>query len=116
MTDVFASFFESLQEGVYIGLAGDARTTTLVANPYLRLMFGWADDTPSVEIRPFDPGRFVDDQARRSFLDQLRRDGSARGYLLRLRRADGTAMWAEVTARAEPDASGDLRIEAVLRD
>ena len=45
-------------------------------------------------------------------IDQLADD-----YLLRLRRADGTAMWVEVTARAEAKAGSDtLRVEAVMRD
>jgi len=115
MTDVFARFFESLQEGVYIGVVGDVASTTEVANPHLRLMFGWSEDLPVAGIAPFNRERFVDEQARRSFLGQLRRDGSTLGYLLRLRRVDGSAMWVEVTARAA-GVGAELRIEAVLRD
>jgi signal transduction histidine kinase len=120
----FARLFEALHEGVYIGIVTDRLTTTVEANPHLRLMFGWPDDTPAADVRPFDRDRFVDGQARSAFLDQLRRDGSALGYLLRLRRADGSAIWVEVTARAEagaydaPDERGasGLRIEALIRD
>jgi two-component system NtrC family sensor kinase len=118
-SDAFARLFEAVHEGVYIGLIDAAAdpTVTLAANPHLRLMFGWAEDVPAGDIRPFDPSRFVDDQARSAFLQQLTRDGYARDYLLRLRRADRSAMWVEVTARAEsagPDAG--LRVEAVMRD
>jgi two-component system NtrC family sensor kinase len=135
MADVFARFFDALQEGVYIGIVGDATSATEVANPHLRLMFGWSEDLPVAGITPFDRERFVDEQARRGFLSQLRRDGSTLGYLLRLRRVDGSAMWVEVTARAtvvgapasraaasraaasaHPGAVAGLRIEAVLRD
>ena len=98
----FARLFETLQEGVYIGRIGPAGSVTVAANPQLRLMFGWAADVPVSEIRPLDPDRFVDDQARAEFLQDLARDGQVRGYVLRLRRADGSAIWAEVTARAEP--------------
>jgi PAS domain S-box-containing protein len=116
-TDAFARLFEALHEGVYIGLVTDDSTTTLAANPHLKLMFGWPEDAPARAVRPLDAERFVDDQARRSFLDQLARDGSAHGYLLRLRRADGSAMWVEVTARAErAPSTTTLRIEAVMRD
>ncbi|HUL74181.1 MAG TPA: ATP-binding protein [Vicinamibacterales bacterium] len=118
-TDAFARLFDTLHEGVYIGLISeDRRTTTLAANPHLRLMFGWAEDLPAPDVRPFDADRFVDEQARLSFLEQLSRDGLAHDYLLRLRRAEGSAMWVEVTARAEPAATpaGSLRIEAVIRD
>src|SRR4029078_2963577 len=41
----------------------------------------------------------------------------AQDYLLRLRRVDGSAMWIEVTARAEPVASSStLRVESRMRD
>jgi two-component system NtrC family sensor kinase len=113
----FARLFEALHEGAYIGLIGPDETATLAANPYLKLIFGWADDVPMAEVRPLDADRFVDDQARAEFLQQLARDGVARDYLLRLRRADGAAMWIEVTARAEPLAERrTLRVEAVMRD
>lgn len=118
--DAFARLFEAVHEGVYIGLIGalPGATVTLAANPHLRLMFGWADDVPAGDVRPFDHARFVDEQARGGFLQQLARDGYARDYLLRLRRADGSAMWVEATARAEAVAGSDsiLRIEAVMRD
>ncbi len=118
-SDAFARLFEAVHEGVYIGLVGAAAgsSVTLAANPHLRLMFGWADDVPAGDVKPFEPARFVDSQARTSFIQQLTRDGSTQDYLLRLRRADSAAMWVEVTARAYADtADGTLRIEAVMRD
>ena len=116
-TDAFARLFEALHEGVYIGLLGDDSTATLAANPHLRLMFGWADDVATTDVRPFDADRFVDEQARLGFLQQLSRDGLAQDYLLRLRRVDSSAMWVEVTARAEAQPGRkSLRVEAVIRD
>jgi PAS domain-containing protein len=114
--DAFARLFEGLHEGLYIGLVELDSTATLAANPRLRLIFGWAEDAPIADVRPFDPERFVDDQGRLAFLQQLARDGVAHDYLLRLRRIDGSATWIEVTARAEPvGASSTLRVEAVMR-
>lgn len=115
--DVFARLFEAVHEGVYIGLLSEDATATLAANPHLKLMFGWPEETPVAEVRPFDAGRFVDDQARAQFLRQLTCDGTALGYLLRLRKADDSAMWVEVTARAEPlPSSTALRVEAIVHD
>jgi signal transduction histidine kinase/CheY-like chemotaxis protein len=114
----FLSFFQGLRAGLYIGLVGPEDSATLAGNPFLRLMFGWEDALPTGEVRPFDPSRFVDSQAREGFLALLRRDGAAHDHLLRLRRADGTGFWVEVTARAEAVAADRqvLRIEAVMRD
>src|SRR5262245_52955126 len=78
-------------------------------------MFGYAADDPPQDVRPFDPERFVDVQAREGFLERLDRDGSVTDYLLRLRRADRTPIWVEVTAHAERLPEG-LRIEALMRD
>lgn len=116
--DAYLKLIAGLREGVYIGLLGETDTTTLVANPHLRLIFGWPDSLPLSEALPFDPSRFVDGQARMAFLHQLRRDGAAHDHLLRLRRADGTSFWLEVTARAEVVAErrDTLRVEAVMRD
>jgi two-component system NtrC family sensor kinase len=115
--DAYAHFFEALHEGVYIGLIAADSTVTIAANRHLSLIFGWPDDTPTADVRPFDRDRFVDDQARAAFLQQLARDGSADAYLMRLRRADGSATWVEVTARADAiAATGTLRVEAIVRD
>ena len=111
----FARLFEAVHEGVYIGLVHDDATETLSANPHLKLMFGYAADAEAETVRPFDADAFVDPQARGAFVERLARDRSMTDYLLRLRRADRTAMWVEVTAHAEWD--GDvLRVEALMRD
>jgi signal transduction histidine kinase len=114
--EVFARLFEAVHEGVYIGVIEPNVAPTLSANPYLKLMFGFAADTPAEEVRPFDVDRFVDPQARDQFLDRLRRDGSVTDYLLRLRRADRSLVWIEVTAHAEGAHAEGVRIEALMRD
>ena len=114
--ETFARLFEAVHEGVYIGLVDARGSSTLFANPFLKLMFGFAADTPGGEVRPFEIDLFVDPQARELFLERLRRDGAVTDYLLRLRRADRALVWIEVTAHAE-DADGPaLRVEALMRD
>jgi signal transduction histidine kinase/CheY-like chemotaxis protein len=114
--ETFARLFEAVHEGVYIGLIDSRDTVTLSANPYLKLMFGFAGDTAAPEVRPFEVDRFVDPQARDQFLDRLKRDGAVTDYLLRLRRADRSLVWIEVTAHAETIAGDQVRIEALMRD
>ena len=67
----FARLVEAVHEGVYIGSVGPAATSTLLANPYLRLVLGLPPETPDTEVRPFDPDRFADPHARVAFLDRL---------------------------------------------
>ncbi|HWF85556.1 MAG TPA: ATP-binding protein [Vicinamibacterales bacterium] len=112
----FARFFEAVHEGVYIGTVGSDATSTVAANPHLKLIFGYASEAPDADVRPFDRERFVDPQARVALLERLASDGSVSDYLLRLRRADTTAVWLELTARAEPTADGTIRVEALIRD
>jgi two-component system NtrC family sensor kinase len=115
--EAFARLFEAVHEGVYIGILTDAGSTTLAANPHLKLMFGFAADAAPAEVRPYDPDRFVDADARGGFMDRIQRDGAVADYLLRLRRADGSPVWIEVTAHAEPaDTLGSIRLEALMRD
>ena len=115
--DAFARLFEAVHEGVYIGLLDRRGARTLAANPYLRLIFGYPADTPEESVRPFDLDRFTDGSARGVFLDRLMREGALTDYLLRLLRADGTAIWVEVTAHAAAWESGEaLRVEALIRD
>ena len=71
------------------------------ANPYLLTDVRLRRRTPQEDVRPFELERFVDPQARDGFLERLARDGAVTDYLLRLRRADRSPMWVEVTAHAE---------------
>jgi two-component system NtrC family sensor kinase len=117
--DAFARLFEAVHEGVYIGTLdtrGEA-VTTLAANPHLKLMFGYAADTPEQDVTPFAASRFADPAARTAFIDRLDTEGAVTDYLLRLRRVDGSAVWVEVTARAETAGpAGKVHLEALVRD
>jgi signal transduction histidine kinase/BarA-like signal transduction histidine kinase len=112
-----ARLFEGVPEGVYIGTLQPTASVTLAANPHLKLIFGYPSDAVDEVVRPFDPDRFVDPQARASMLARLAAEGSVTDCLLRLRKLDRTAVWVELTARAQPDGDdGALRIDALVRD
>jgi two-component system cell cycle sensor histidine kinase/response regulator CckA len=116
-TAALARLFDAVLEGVYIGTIGAETTATIAANSHLKLIFGYASETPEAEVRPFDADCFADPTARAAFVERLATDGTVSDYLLRLRRADNTPVWVELTARAEPAAKGSsLRVEALMRD
>ena len=119
-TAALARLFESVREGAFVGSLKPATEgpggSTLAANPSLKAIFGYASDTPEADVVPFAPERFADPMARAPFLDRLATDGAVKDYLLRLRRLDGSPLWVEVTARAEPAARGAVQIEALVRD
>jgi two-component system NtrC family sensor kinase len=115
--------FESIREGIYLGTLAANSTSTLAANPHLKEIFGYPPDTTDSLILPFDASRFVDPQARQSFIETLDRDGGVTNHLLRVRRVDGTPIWIEVSASAshpphhpkqKPHAT--LHIEALIHD
>jgi hypothetical protein len=56
-------------------------------------------------VRPFDPSRFADPQARDAFLERLTAEGAVTEYLVQLKRADGRLCWVELTAHAERSGS-----------
>lgn len=114
----FTRLFEAVREGAFIGsvrLDAAGGGTTLAANPYLKAMFGYAGDTPDARVLPFAPDRFADPEDRSAFFARLESEGAVDGYLLRMRRLDGSPVWAEVTAQAETRRAR-LHIEALIRD
>ena len=109
--------FEAVHVGVYAGRLGPDSSTTLSANPHLKLIFGYASDAAASLVRPFDVERFVDPQARAALVERLAADGTIADYLLRLKRADGSLVWIELTGRADPpDTHGVIRLETLVRD
>jgi two-component system NtrC family sensor kinase len=120
--NAFARLFEAVHEGVFIGtlslINGKGERLTLAANPHLKWILGYPADTPEADVDPFAADRFADPASRTAFLNSLTTEGSVTDYLLRLRRMDHSAVWVEVTARAEPErrGAGGLRVEALMRD
>src|SRR5687768_1638295 len=80
-------------------------------------MFGYTADTADQDVTPFAAPKFAEAAARTAFISRLDAEGSVTDYLLRLRRIDGSAVWVEVTARAEPAGqAGIIHLEALIRD
>lgn len=113
-------FFDAVREGIFIGTIRPEQRTSVAANPQLKIMLGFSIDAPDASIDPFHAERFPDQHAREGFFDRLDRDGVVTDLLLRLRRNDGSLLWAEVTATREGalirDVSDRKRNEDQSRD
>ena len=117
LPDALTRLFDAVREGIYIGTLDGQYGSTLAANPHLKLMFGFAPEADASEVQPFARGRFVDPKARDLFVEQLSRDGAVTDYVLRLRRADETPIWVEVTANLDATSNGNsAQVQALLRD
>ena len=54
---------------------------TLAANPHLKAIFGYPPDAAETIVQPFETARFVDPQARQTFIELLDRDGGVTDHL-----------------------------------
>ena len=70
----------------------------------------------SDEVRPFEPDRFVDPQAREASSSGCSATAPSPITCCGCGAPIASPIWVEVTAHAEPPASGALRIEALMRD
>ncbi len=111
----FARLFDHVRVGAYVGVLSDQGDATLAANAQLRLIFGYAPDVDERTLSPFGSDRFIDPLARPNLIERLRRDGSVTDFLVRVRRADLSPIWVEVTGHAEASPGG-VRLEALVRD
>ena len=112
----FAGLFDRIQVGAFVGILSDTADRTLAANAQLRLIFGYDEVTDERALAPFAPDRFIDPAARPSLLTRLRHDGGITDFLVRVRRADLSPIWIEVTGQAESLADGSVRLDALVRD
>ena len=113
---MFAQLFDHIQVGAFIGILSDHGDRTVAANVRLRLIFGYPIETDEHTLLPFDLERFIDPLTRPNLLDRLRHDGSITDFLVRVRRADLTPIWIEITGHADTRPDGSVRLEALVRD
>ncbi len=111
----YRSIFENAVEGIFQTTV-DGRLVT--ANPALARMFGY--DSPAqllAEIASVRDQLYVAPVSREEFEHLMRRDGYVSGFETQMRRRDGSAMWASLSARAVRDERGGiLGYEGTIED
>jgi len=118
--DVIEHLFDVAREGIYIGLLSPASSTTggmvLAANPCLSRILGYPAGTTEDAIFLFAPEHYLDSSVRSRLIDALLGNAGVNGYLVQLRRLDGTPVWVEITAYTEAAADEMVRVDALVRD
>lgn len=111
----YRGIFENAVEGIFQSTADGA---FVIANPALARMFGY--ESPEELMRSVSSigEQLYVDPEHRAELDRLvRRDGFVLGFESQMYRADGSVMWASVSARAVRDARGEFAgFEGTLED
>ena len=108
----YRELFENIPIGLYRSMP-DGRL--IDANPAMVAMFGYPD-RESLLATPA-PSLYVDPADRLSWSSNMMLTGSVRDFDVRLRRADGSIIWARDTTHAKRDANGAVLLyEGVITD
>ncbi len=80
----------------------------LSANPAIARMLGFRSaDEVIAELGGMSRDAYADEGARQAYVDALRQSGGdVKGFEVRLRRSDGSLLWASLTGRVVPDPQG----------
>jgi len=109
----FRSLLENLNVGIYRNSPQNDKW--IHVNTHCARIFGY-DDVEEFK-KGFVTDNYVNPDARKFFLREIKEKGAVFNYELYLRRRDGTPFWAEVSARAQFDQSGEiLWIDGVVVD
>ena len=99
--------YRRLMEDVPVGLYRSTPDGRIIeANPALCRMLGYPN--PEAFHRSSAKAEYVDPDDRSRWKELIHRDGVVLDFETRLRRADGTVMWALDSARAVRDEAGDV--------
>lgn len=110
--------YRSLVENVNIGVyrnTGGPHGRFLKANPAVVKMLGYdsIEDFMNVSVS----AQYQNPKDREEFVAEIARDGAVKEKELRLRKKDGTPIWASCTAKAWHDQGGQIKwIDGVIED
>ncbi|HEY1219015.1 MAG TPA: PAS domain S-box protein [Bryobacteraceae bacterium] len=93
----YRAIFEGALEGMF---RTSAEGLVLAANPALAKMLGYESEVcfaPAITVPAHQA--WADPEDRSRFLQAVEQEGSVRGYECRLRRKDGTVIWASASCR-----------------
>ncbi|MFC1624517.1 PAS domain S-box protein [Candidatus Omnitrophota bacterium] len=110
----YRTLFENVNIGVYRNTGG-AHGRFLHANPAIVKMFGY--DSIEEFMKTPVSALYQNPEERKLFTEKVLRDGFVKNKELRLRKKDGTPIWASVTANVQYDKNGSIKwIDGVVED
>jgi PAS domain S-box-containing protein len=109
----YRTLVNNVNIGVYRNTAGSGRF--IQANPAMVKMFGYDSTEDFLRIQVVDLYRNPED--RKSFLEELGRNGFVKDMELALKKKDGTPIWCSATVTAQYDDKGQIRwTDGVIED
>ena len=108
--------YRTLVENVNIGVYRNTEAGRfLQVNPAMADIFGYESVDELMRVRAADLYQCPEDRAK--FLDEVRQSGYVKNRELRLKKKDGTPIWAAATGRATYDDDGRVRwVDGVSED
>ncbi|MBN1913228.1 MAG: PAS domain S-box protein, partial [Candidatus Omnitrophica bacterium] len=109
----YRTLVDNVNIGVYRNTL-DAQGRFLKVNPAMSKIFGYStEELMEIKVSQL----YQDPQDRLRFVEKIKRAGFAKNEELRLKKKDGTPIWASVTAKISLDDSGEPRwIDGVIDD
>ncbi len=98
------SLVNNVNIGIYRNTPGIGRI--IRANPAMARIFGYDSVEEFLGIAVVD--LYQNPEDRKSFIDEVKRNGSVRNRDLAMKRKDGTAIWCSTNVTAECDENGDI--------
>ncbi|RKY32346.1 MAG: hypothetical protein DRP74_02865 [Candidatus Omnitrophota bacterium] len=112
--DEFKALVENVNIGVYRNTGGD-HGYFLKVNPAFVKMFGYNSEKEVFGLRASD--LYQDTSERKLFIKELLEKGFVKDKQLRLKKKDGTPIWASCTAKIMYDPRGEIKwIDGVIED
>ncbi|BBL79986.1 hypothetical protein RxyAA322_18400 [Rubrobacter xylanophilus] len=111
----YRSIYENAVEGIF---QSTPEGKLITANPAMARMFGYGSPREMVsEMTDLGSQLWEKPEDRERFVEKLRREGSVSGFEARLRRRDGSPLWASLSGRAVTDGEGRVvRLEGAVQD
>ena len=109
----YRTLVQNLRAGVYRNTGGP-QGRFIKANPAIAKMFGYASVEEFMKVSVSD--LYMDSEERSLFVEELRRNGIVKARELRLKKKDGTPMWASCTATMKYDNGNIAWIDGIIED